>query len=76
MSIILKEMSSSMPLRAGSGSQLMSGASTNSRGRARMPEKTVPMRVLPPDVTTRALRVKEPQPGIPEVRPAAILPRP
>lgn len=75
-SIILKEMSSSMPPRAGRGSQRMSGARRKSMGRARIPEKTVPIRVRPPEETIRALRVKEPQPGMPEVSPAARLPSP
>ena len=76
MSIMFTEMSSSTPARAGMGSQLTSGAMTKSMGRASRPEKTVPMRLRPPLVTTKALRVKEPQPGMPEVRPAAMLPRP
>ena len=76
MSIMPAAMISRMPPRAGRGSHAKKGASTKSMGRASTPEKTVPMRVWPPDVTMSALRVNEPQPGMPDVTPAAMLASP
>ena len=73
---VCTEMSNKTPARAGMGRRLIMGASTKSMGRASRPENTEAMRVRAPSATMGALRVKEPQPGMPEVSPAAMLARP